>query len=58
MLNQERNLKRTSLAKGNKEQTNKQTNKQTHKQINKQTAAAATAVSNNRSLVTYFTFDH
>ena len=54
MLNQERNLKRTSLAKGNKEQTNKQT----HKQTNKQTAAAAAAASKNRSLATYFTFDH
>ena len=54
MLNQERNLKRTSLAKGNKEQTIIQTNTQT----NKQGAAAATATSKNRSLATYFTFDH
>ena len=53
-MNQEGNLKRASLAKGNKEQTNKHTNTQT----NKQTAAAATAASKNRSLITYFTFDH
>ena len=40
MLNQERNLKRTSLAKGKKG---------TYKQTNKQTAAAtATAASKNR----------
>ena len=36
MLNQEGNLKRASLAKGNKEQTNKHTNTQTNKQTNKQ----------------------
>ena len=36
MLNQEKNLKRTSLAKGEKEHTNKQINKQTHKQQQQQ----------------------
>ena len=39
MLNQEKNLKRTSLAKGKKEHTNKQTNKQTHKQQQQQQQA-------------------
>ena len=39
MLKQERNLKRTSLAKGKKEHTNKQTNKQTHKQQQQQQQA-------------------
>ena len=39
MLKQERNLKRTTLAKGKKEHTNKQTNKQTHKQQQQQQQA-------------------
>ena len=42
MLKQERNLKRTTLAKGKKEHTNKQTNKQTHKQQQQQQQQAKT----------------
>ena len=42
MLKQERNLKRTRLAKGKKEHTNKQTNKQTHKLQQQQQQQAKT----------------
>ena len=44
MLNQERNLKRASLAKGKKRniQTNKQTNKQTNNQQKQQQQQAKT----------------
>ena len=41
-----------------KQGTNKHANKQTNTQTNKQSPAAATAASKNRSLVTYFAFDH
>ena len=42
MLNQERNLKIASLAKGKKEHTKKQTKKQTHKQQQQQQAKTET----------------